>query len=115
MGAGKLLAAAAADVPRGKQLPLPPPIDSYRRCRRRRSPLEVDSFRCRLMSRTVDSPCCHCLLVLVLVNSFCSYLGLVNSLRCYLGLVNSLRCYLGLMDSFCCLLGLMNSFRCHSF
>jgi hypothetical protein len=36
------------------------------------------------VSRTVDSPCCHCLLVLVLVNSPCCYLSLVNSLRCFL-------------------------------
>jgi hypothetical protein len=78
-------AAAAAGLRRR----LLPPVPAAGRCRR--SPSAVYSFRRRrgrqlslsadvscigqpllppLVSRTVDSPCCHCLLVLFLMNSF---------------------------------------------
>jgi hypothetical protein len=60
------VSAAAAN----RRLPPPPPVA-----------FAVDSFRCWLMSRTVDSPRCHCLLVLILMNSFrCP--RMMNSFRC---------------------------------
>jgi hypothetical protein len=134
----KLLAAAADDVSRGKQLPLPPPIDS---CRRRRSTAiaaaaalvspaaggaGLPSRHSRsalsaitalvspatggaglpslsLMSRTVDSPCCHCLLILGLVNSPCCYLSLMNSLRCFLERRTALAVFSYFVNSpYCC-------------
>jgi hypothetical protein len=74
----------------GRLLRSPSAVDSLRRRRCSTALLSADVPRSGQpllplsVSRTVDSPCCHCLLVLVLVNSPCCYLSLVNSLRCFL-------------------------------
>jgi hypothetical protein len=62
---------ASAVVAAGRQLSLSADVS------RRGQPLLPP-----LVSCTVDSPCCHCLLVLGLVNSPCCYLSPVNSPTC---------------------------------
>jgi hypothetical protein len=71
--AGRLMQSTASAVAAGRQLLLSADVS------RSGQPLVPP-----LVSRTVDSPCCHCLLVLVLMDSFRCLLGLMNSLRCFL-------------------------------
>jgi hypothetical protein len=71
--ASHLMRSTASAVTAGRQLSLSADVS------RSGQPLLPPS-----VSHTVDSPCCHCLLVLVLANSPCCFLSLMKSLRCFL-------------------------------